>query len=70
VLSLELMAMAVGSFVLGPIADRIGRRPIVLISLSLVATALATAAVDSVLTLGICRLLTGSGSAACCPTST
>jgi len=62
VLSLELMAMAVGSFVLGPIADRIGRRPIVLISLSLVAIGmLATTAVDSVLTLGICRLLTGVG---------
>ncbi len=62
VLSLELIAMAVGSFVLGPIADRIGRRPIVLFSLSLVATGmLATTTVDSVLALGICRLVTGLG---------
>jgi benzoate transport len=62
VLSLELLAMAAGSFVLGPIADRIGRRPIVLISLSLVAAGmLATTAVSSVLALGICRLLTGFG---------
>ncbi|MGH6616537.1 MFS transporter [Sphingomonas sp.] len=62
VLSMELIGMAVGSMVLGNLADRIGRRPIVLGCLVIMSAgmALATAAGD-VVALSLFRLLTGFG---------
>jgi benzoate transport len=62
VLSMELIGMAAGSLVLGSVADRIGRRPVALGCLVLMAVgmALATTAHD-VRTLSAFRLLTGFG---------
>ena len=62
VLSMELIGMAVGSIVLGGLADRLGRRPVVLGSLVIMAIgmALATTA-HSVTTLSAFRLFTGLG---------
>jgi benzoate transport len=62
VLSAELAGMSVGSIVLGRAADRIGRRPIVLVCLLLMTAgmfmvALARGTVD----LSVWRLLTGLG---------
>ncbi len=62
VLSMELIGMAVGSIVIGGLADRIGRRPVVIGSLVVMAIgmALATTAHD-VSTLSAFRLFTGLG---------
>lgn len=62
VLSMELIGMAVGSIILGNLADRIGRRPTVLACLVIMAAgmALATTAGD-VVTLSAFRLFTGFG---------
>ena len=62
VLSMELIGMALGSVMLGNIADRIGRRPTVLACLVIMAggMALATTA-SSVVNLSIIRLVTGLG---------
>jgi benzoate transport len=62
VLSMELIGMALGSVVLGGLADRIGRRPTVLACLVIMAggMALATTA-GSVVNLSIIRLVTGLG---------
>ena len=62
VLSSGLLGMMLGALALGPIGDRIGRRPIILLSLSLVALgSLLTATADSVRALLAFRLLTGVG---------
>src|SRR5262249_19662515 len=62
VLSMELIGMAVGSLVLGGIADRIGRRPTLLGGLVTMAVGmfLATTAASPV-QLSIWRILTGLG---------
>ncbi|MHB1207090.1 MAG: MFS transporter, partial [Rhodospirillaceae bacterium] len=62
VLSMELIGMAVGSVVLGTLADRRGRRPVLLGCLFVVASGmwLATIAPD-VAALSACRLFTGFG---------
>jgi hypothetical protein len=62
VLSMELIGMAIGSIVIGNIADRIGRRPTMLICLALmtVGMTLATTAGNPT-TLSIWRVLTGLG---------
>jgi benzoate transport len=62
VLSMELIGMAAGSIVVGGLADRFGRRPVILGSLVIMAVgmALATTAHD-VTTLSAFRLFTGLG---------
>jgi benzoate transport len=62
VLSMELIGMGIGSILLGAMADRAGRRPIILACLTIMATGmwLASLAVD-VLTLSLVRLYTGLG---------
>lgn len=62
VLSMELIGMAVGSMVIGRLADRIGRRPSILLCLVVMAAGmlLATQAV-SVVTLSLIRFCTGVG---------
>lgn len=62
VLSMELIGMAVGSVLLGQLADRIGRRPTILASLAImiVGMFLAAAARD-VTMLSATRLFTGLG---------
>lgn len=62
VLSMELIGMAAGSILLGQLADRIGRRPIILGCLALMAAGMALAAqAHSVQALSAWRLLTGLG---------
>lgn len=61
-LSTSLAGMAIGSVVIAPLADRIGRRAIVLGCLVLVSAAmLASAAARDVAQLSVLRLLTGLG---------
>lgn len=62
VLSAELGGMAAGSLLLGAIADRIGRRPIILVCLALMSVGMLMAAFarDS-LDLSLWRALTGFG---------
>lgn len=62
VLSMELIGMGLGAFVLGGIADRIGRRPIALFSLCVMALGMYGAAVaQTISTLCTVRLFTGLG---------
>jgi benzoate transport len=62
VLSMELIGMGFGAFVLGGIADRIGRRPVALISLCIMALGMYGAAVAQTISmLCIVRLFTGLG---------
>jgi benzoate transport len=62
VLSMELLGMAVGSVLLGQLADRIGRREIVFGSLVVMAFGMfSTTQVSSVGALSATRLLTGLG---------
>jgi MFS family permease len=59
---MELVGMGVGSLLLGGIADKIGRRPTILICLSLMATGMFLAAqAASPQTLSVWRFLTGLG---------
>lgn len=62
VLSMELIGMAAGSVLLGGLADRIGRRPTIVLSLSVMAAGmyLVTTAAN-VTELSVWRLLTGFG---------
>ena len=62
VLSMELIGMAVGSVLLGNVADRIGRRPTILFCLVVMAIGMgaATQARD-VVSLSVIRLVTGLG---------
>ncbi|MFM6852796.1 MAG: MFS transporter, partial [Sphingopyxis sp.] len=62
VLSMELIGMAVGSILLGRLADRIGRRPtilgcLVVMAIGMIAATRATSVVD----LSVWRVLTGLG---------
>ena len=62
VLSMELIGMAVGSILLGNVADRIGRRPMILACLVLMATGMMLAATaQNVVILSVYRLVTGLG---------
>jgi benzoate transport len=62
VLSMELIGMSVGSLVLGPLADRIGRRPLTLGCLVLMAVGMFMATtVKGVYDLSFWRILTGLG---------
>ena len=62
VLSMELIGMAFGSMLLGGLADRIGRRPTILLCLIVMAAGMlgATRAFD-ILSLSAIRLITGLG---------
>ena len=62
VLSMELIGMALGSVLLGGLADRYGRRPLTLASLALMASGMASAtAAGGVVALAAIRLATGIG---------
>ncbi len=62
VLSMELIGMGFGAFILGHLADRIGRRPTILMSLLMMAVGMYLASVaGSVVMLSIVRLFTGLG---------
>lgn len=62
VLSMELLGMAVGSVLIGNIADRIGRRPTILCCLVLMALGmLAATRADGVTMLSVIRFVTGIG---------
>lgn len=62
VLSTELIGMVLGSLVLGGLADRFGRRPLVLLCLTTMALfTLLSAAAGSIGMLCLCRVMTGIG---------
>ncbi|UZK65078.1 MFS transporter [Sphingomonas sp. M1-B02] len=62
VLSMELIGMALGSILLGQVADRIGRRPIVLGCLAAMAAGMLLAGrAQSIEALSLWRFLTGIG---------
>ena len=62
VLSMELIGMAIGSIVLGGVADKIGRRPTVLGCLVVMATGMLMATtVTGLVDLSIWRVVTGLG---------
>src|SRR5919198_574116 len=62
VLSMELIGMAFGSVFLGPVADRIGRRPTVLGCLVVMATGMFMATtVTGLVELSVWRVITGLG---------
>ena len=62
VLSMELIGMAVGSVVIGNLADRFGRRPIILGCLVVMASGMYLAALaEDVVSLSLIRLFTGFG---------
>lgn len=62
VLSMELLGMAAGSVLMGNLADRIGRRPTILICLTIMAIGMALAAnATGVPMLSATRLFTGLG---------
>ncbi|MGD9809869.1 MAG: MFS transporter [Sphingobium sp.] len=62
VLSMELIGMAVGSVLLGQVADRVGRRPVVIGCLVAMAISMyATSLVHDIATLSATRLITGLG---------
>lgn len=62
VFSIGLIGMAIGGILLAPLADRWGRRPLILLALGLMAAAMiASAGATSIATLGLCRLIVGIG---------
>jgi benzoate transport len=62
VLSMELIGMGFGAFILGHTADRIGRRPTILLSLVIMTVGMYLASVASSVTmLSVVRLFTGLG---------
>lgn len=67
-LSAGLVGMAVGSVAIAPLADRVGRRPVTILSLSLITVLMAASAMaPSATTLGVLRFLTGLGIGAMLP---
>lgn len=62
ILSMELIGMSVGSIVLGITADRIGRKPVMVGSLLVMAAGMAAAAMSSgIIMLAAIRFVTGIG---------
>jgi len=62
VLSMELIGMALGAFTLGTMADRLGRRPTVLICLVIMSSGMGVASfANGVVMLSALRLFTGIG---------
>lgn len=62
VLSMELVGMAVGSVLIGNIADRIGRRPTILACLTLMTVSMClTAIASNISMLSLTRIATGLG---------
>jgi benzoate transport len=62
VLSMELIGMGFGAFILGHLADRFGRRPTILFSLATMSIGMYMASVaESVTELSVIRLITGLG---------
>lgn len=62
VLSMELLGMAAGSVLIGNVADRVGRRPVILGCLTLMAAGMfAATAASGVTMLSAIRFLTGIG---------
>lgn len=62
VLAMELFGMAIGSIILGYIADKIGRRPILLLSLVIMSSGMFLASIATTLYgLSVVRLWTGLG---------
>lgn len=62
VLSMELIGMALGSVLIGGLADRIGRRPIIILCLLIMAAGMIAAAfAHDVVSLSAYRLATGLG---------
>jgi benzoate transport len=71
VISASLAGMVAGSVLLAPFADRIGRRPTVLVCLILMAVGmLLTATASTITMLGIYRVITGVGIGAIIPSIT
>lgn len=71
VISASLAGMVAGSVLLAPFADRIGRRPTILICLVLMAVGmLLTATASSIMILGLYRVITGVGVGAIIPSIT
>jgi benzoate transport len=61
-LSAGLVGMAMGSMLLAPWADRLGRRPMILLCLAIAAVGMLLSSVsDSATQLGLLRILTGIG---------
>ncbi len=62
VLSMELLGMAVGSVLIGTLADRFGRRPIIMACLTMMSAGMFLASIaDGVVMLSITRVFTGLG---------
>lgn len=62
VLSMELIGMSIGSIILGQVADKIGRRPVIIACLCIMATGMYLASIaSSVEILSGYRLFTGLG---------
>lgn len=62
VITIELMGMGVGSVILGNVADKVGRRPIILASLSAMSVGMFVSAIaPNVIVLSISRVFTGVG---------
>ncbi|MDH7639259.1 MFS transporter [Sphingomonas oryzagri] len=62
VLSMELIGMAIGAFLLGALADRMGRRPTILACLAIMASGMGVASLATgVVMLSSLRLFTGLG---------
>jgi len=62
VLSMELIGMGIGAFLLGNLADRIGRRPTILTCLVIMGSGMGLASIaGNVMMLSLFRLFTGLG---------
>lgn len=62
VLSMELIGMCIGSIVIGGMADKVGRRPVILTCLCIMASGMFMATtVDGIVDLSIWRVITGLG---------
>jgi MFS family permease len=61
-LSAGLVGMAVGSLCLAPLADRVGRRPMILVCLTISGAGMILSSISqSAVQLGVLRVLTGVG---------
>ena len=70
-LSASLVGLAIGALLSGPIADRIGRKPVLVVSVALFGIfSLATVYASSLTSLTILRFITGLGLGAATPNAT